>query len=162
MLAEGGGHVLGCRDEPAEDDGMVAVVDEVLDEGDGVGQFGVLLTLQALCQPRHVEQPPPSLGRIATVDRLLSSRLVADGWVCARDDVDSFEGVIAAGVEDVAPPQLVGLFRGGGGRRSARARSVAAAAAGLEASDRRRASADHHRTRWRWWPPELSMTVSRA
>ena len=134
------GHVVGGRDEAAEDDRPVALAQQRLDDVGGLGQLGVALeALELLGLARHVEE----LGALAAADVVVRVKSLPGATSMPSPASSSMRSktlrrptASASSAVSVSAP-------------AARVRSVSAAAAGLDESEPSRASSDHQRTRWR-------------
>ena len=94
------GDVLGRGDEAAEDDGVVAVVQQPLDHGDDVLELGIRLALQVVGLAGHFQQPPAVASFVAGQ--------LAD--VAAWGGVHPLGTLVFFEVQDGAATYLVGLF----------------------------------------------------
>ena len=90
-------NVFGGVDEPAEDDGLESVGEQLLDDGDELGQLGVLLALEGL--GNREELPKQAL-------------FLAAGLTDVRPwcGIGGFGGLVVGKVQDYRPPDRVSLL----------------------------------------------------
>ena len=90
-------HVLGGGDEPAENDGVESVLDELFDDCDRFLEFGVLCAAEFFSVAGHPEELPVVL--VGIFGDLLE--------VAARADVGPFGEIVGVLIEHGAPAYLV-------------------------------------------------------
>ena len=134
------GDVLGGRDEAAEDDWPIAVLEELADQLGGLLEFLVLVAAEGFGVAGHVQKT--AVG--AWSRRRASLGGSAPGVTSSRSAPSSSSRSSTARRPISSASSGVSCSAA-----AARLRSVAAAAAGLEAIARSSARADHQRTRCR-------------
>ena len=104
-LAELFGDIFGRRDEPAEDDWVVVLFEQLLDHLDQPGKLGVVFrTGELLGISSKVPEASTRLGGVS----------FDLGDVATRDHVDTFQRLLIGEVQDGASTQLVYLLGGVG------------------------------------------------